>query len=95
MSRQLTFIIACGDENLRSEAMKTRYPDATRRRIRLIFRRQIYVMALTWIIYLISTNYIFKFVEELKAATTHFVQTDAAEAAKNGTLKALAEKNFG
>ena len=52
-------------------------------------------MAPTRIIYLIATNYIFGFDEELRKETHHFVEADAAEAAKSGTLKALVNKHFG
>ena len=78
----------------RSEAIKAAHPD-DKEHIRHILQHQVYGMAPTRIIYLIATNYIFGFDEELKAATHHFVQADAAEAAKNGTLKELVEKCFG
>ena len=44
---------------------------------------------------IIATNYILGFDEELKAETHHFVQADAAEASKNGTLKELVDRCFG
>ena len=47
------------------------------------------------IIYLIAANYILGFDEKLKAETHHFVQADAAEASKNGTLKELVDRCFG
>ena len=78
----------------RSEAIKAAYPD-DKERIRHILQHQVYGMAPTRIIYLIATNYILGFDEELKAATHHFIQADAAEAAKNGTLNALVDKHFG
>jgi len=52
-------------------------------------------MAPTRIIYLIATNYILGFDESLKNETKNFVQVDAAEAAKDGTLEALVDKYFG
>ncbi|MBQ2633990.1 MAG: hypothetical protein IJF88_05375 [Oscillospiraceae bacterium] len=52
-------------------------------------------MAPTRIIYLIATNYILGFDEALKQADHHFVEADAAEAAKTGTLKELVQKHFG
>ena len=57
-------------------------------------------MAPTPIIYLIATNYILGFDEDLKRELTdissaHFVQADAAEAAKEGTLDELVEQYFG
>ncbi len=78
----------------RSEAIKAAYPD-DKERIRHILQHQVFGMAPTRIIYLIATNYILGFDEELKAETHHFIQADAAEAAKNGTLKELVEKCFG
>ena len=78
----------------RSEAIKAVFPD-DRARIRHILQHQVYGMAPTRIIYLIATNYILGFDEELKAETHHFVQADAAEASKNGTLKELVDRCFG
>lgn len=78
----------------RSEKMKTLFPDDGTR-IRHILRRQVYGMAPTRIIYLIATNYILGFDPHLKDETTHFVQADAAQAAKDGTLDKLVEKHFG
>ena len=78
----------------RSEAIKAAYPD-DKERIRHILRHQVYGMAPTRIIYLIATNYILGFDEELKAETHHFVQADAAEASKNGTLQELVDRCFG
>lgn len=52
-------------------------------------------MAPTRIIYLIATNYILGFDEEMKSETKNFVQADAAEAAKNGMLAELVDKCFG
>ena len=78
----------------RSEKMKTLFPDDGTR-IRHILRKQVYGMAPTRIIYLIATNYILGFDPHLKDETTHFVQADAAKAAKDGTLDKLVEKYFG
>ncbi len=47
----------------------------------------------TRIIFLIATNYILGFDPELRCATTHFVEADAA--AKSGTLQALVDRHFG
>lgn len=77
-----------------SQGLKTAFPN-NEERIRHILRHQVYGMAPTRIIYLIATNYILGFDAALKKETTHFVQADAAEAAKNGTLKQLVEKHFG
>lgn len=78
----------------RSEGLKAAYPDEGDR-IRHILEKQVYGMAPTRIIYLIATNYILGFDERLKAATSNFVQADAAEAAKTGQLQALVDQYFG
>ena len=78
----------------RSEKMKALFPDDGAR-IRHILRKQVYGMAPTRIIYLIATNYILGFDPQLKNETTHFVQADAAQAAKDGTLDKLVDKFFG
>lgn len=78
----------------RSEKMKSLFPDDGKR-VRHILRNQVYGMAPTRIIYLIATNYILGFDEQLKDETKNFVQADAAAAAKDGTLEALVEKCFG
>ena len=52
-------------------------------------------MAPTRIIYLIATNYILGFDQALKAETHNFVQADAAEASKAGTLSELVDQVFG
>ena len=74
--------------------MKAAIPDDGER-IRHILRNQVYGMAPTEIIYRIATNYILGFDEQLKQESNHFVQADAAEAAKNGTLAELVNKCFG
>jgi len=78
----------------RSEGLKVAYPDEGER-IRHILQKQVYGMAPTRIIYLIATNYILGFDEQLKNETANFVQADAAEAAKAGTLMELVDKYFG
>ena len=77
-----------------SPGIKAAYPDDGER-IRHILRKQVYGMAPTQIIYRIATNYILGFDETLKSETKNFVQADAAEAAKNGTLEQLVEQHFG
>ena len=77
----------------RSEVIKAAYPEDGKR-IRHILRHQVYGMAPTRIIYLIATNYILGFDEELKAETHNFVQADAAEASKEGTLSKLVDRYF-
>lgn len=78
----------------RSEKMKKLYPNDDER-ICHILREQVYGMALTRIIYLIATNYIFGFDESLKQETTHFVQADSAKAAKEDRLEELITECFG
>ncbi|MBQ9307067.1 MAG: DEAD/DEAH box helicase family protein [Clostridia bacterium] len=77
-----------------SEAMKSAIPDDGER-VRHILRKQVYGMAPTRIIYLIATNYILGFDETLKLESHNFVEADAAEASKNGTLAELVDKSFG
>ncbi len=78
----------------RSKKIKAVYPDDGER-IRHILREQVYGMAPTRIIYLIATNFILGFDETLKHETKNFVEADAAEAAKRGTLQALVDEKFG
>lgn len=78
----------------RSEKMKKLYPDSEER-IRHILANQVYGMAPTRIIYLIATNYIMGFDERFKENNPHFVQEDAAEAAKNGCLAERVNAHFG
>lgn len=51
-------------------------------------------MAPTRIIYLIATNYILGFDETMKAESHNFVQANAAEASKTGTLQELVDRCF-
>ena len=78
----------------RSERMKQLFPDGEER-IKHIFEHQVYGMAPTRIIYLIATNFILGFDDQLKSTGAHFVQADAAEAAKSGTLQELVDEKFG
>ena len=77
-----------------SAAMKEAIPD-NQARIRHIIQKQVYGMAPTRIIYLIATNYILGFDDAMKSENHNFVEADAADAAKNGTLKILVDKSFG
>ena len=77
-----------------SDGLKKAFPDETAR-IHHIIQHQVYGMAPTRIIYLIATNYILGFDESLKEHATHFVQADAAAAAKAGTLQELVDEKFG
>lgn len=80
----------------RSPKMKQLYPDDGER-IRHIMTHQVYGFAPTRIIYLIATNYIFGFDEDLKNTLMerHFKQIDAAEYAKKGTLQEVVQREFG
>ena len=80
----------------RSQKMKELYPDDNER-IRHIMEHQVYGFAPTRIIYLIATNYIFGFSDEIKnnALDKHFKQIDTAQYAKEGTLEELIQDEFG
>lgn len=78
----------------RNETMRQAIPDDNTR-IRHILEHQVYGMAPSRIIYLIATNYIFGFDESLREHALHFVQADAAQASKDGTLEQLVEEHFG
>ena len=78
----------------RSEAIKATYPD-DKERIRHILQKQVYGMAPTRIIYLIATNYILGFDEDLKEEVNNFIEADTAEAAKKGELAELVNECFG
>lgn len=78
----------------RSERMKAYFPD-DEARIRHILTKQVYGMAPTRIIYLIATNYILGFDDRMRVETKNFVQADAAEASKTGTLEQLVNQYFG
>lgn len=78
----------------RSEGLKTAFPDE-KKRIRHILQNQVFGIAPTRIIYLIATSYILGFDHELKDGTHNFVQANAAEAAKHGTLGELVNRYFG
>ena len=78
----------------RSNKMKKLFPKDTDR-INHIIKNQVYGMAPTRIIYLIATNYILGFDEQLKRETHNFVEADAAEASKDGSLEQLVEECFG
>lgn len=88
------YITAIVKRLYRSERMKDLFPD-DKERIRHILTKQVYGMAPTRIIYLIATNYILGFDENLRIETKNFVQADAAEAAKAGILMQLVNKHFG
>ena len=74
--------------------MKAAIPDDWTR-VRHILQNQMNGMAPTRIIYLIVTNYILEFDEPLKEETHNFIEADAAEASKSGTLAGLITRYFG
>lgn len=76
--------------------IKQFYPD-DHERIVHILNHQVYGLAPTRIIYLIATNYILGFDDDIKKDITgdHFKQADAAKAAKEGKLQELVDKEFG
>lgn len=78
----------------RSESIRAQIPDDNER-IKHILTKQVFGMAPTRIIYLIATNYILGFDNNKEIKTNNFVEADAAEAAKNGTLSSLIEKYWG
>lgn len=77
----------------RSSGLKAAFPNE-HDRIRHILCHQVFGIAPTRIIFLIATNYILGFDPSLKAENLHFVQADAAEAAKSGTLQELVSSVF-
>ena len=77
-----------------SDTLRLLYPDDDERR-RHIFEHQLYGMAPSRIIYLIATNYIFGFDEGCDIDRGHFVECDAAEASKDGTLAEKVDEFFG
>ncbi|MEE1324369.1 MAG: DEAD/DEAH box helicase family protein [Bifidobacteriaceae bacterium] len=78
----------------KSDALKAAFPDDDERR-RHIFEHQLYGMAPSRIIYLIATNYIFGFDTGDCIDRGHFVECDAAEASKDGTLSTKVDEYFG
>ncbi len=78
-----------------SNGMKKQFPN-DKDRIDHIISDQVFGMAPTRIIYLIATNYILGFDNELlKNGKHNFVEADAAEASKNNMLEELVEEHFG
>ncbi len=78
----------------RSSKMKKLFPE-DKARIKHILENQVYGMAPSRIIYLIATNYIMGFDEDFKKNNPHFVEEDAAKAAKEGSLKERVDYHFG
>lgn len=69
-----------------SDEMKRLYPDKYDR-LKHIFKKQVYGLAPTEIIYKIATSYILGFDEDVKITKHNFKQIDALPYAKDGTLK--------
>ena len=89
------FITEITKRLFRSARMKELFPDR-KERITHILTRQVFGMAPSRIILLIAKNYILGFDEGVKIlAAGNFVQADAAQAAKNGTLQELVDRHFG
>jgi len=76
----------------RSQKMKKLFPD-DRERLRHIFTKQVYGAAPSRIIYLIATNYILGFDDDVpEDVLAHFVEEDTAELAKNGKMAKFADR---
>lgn len=65
--------------------MKKQFPD-DRERLKHIFEKQVYGLALTEIIYKIATSYILGFDEDTKDIKHNFRQLDALPYVKDGAL---------
>lgn len=77
----------------KSEGLKRAFPDE-KERIRHILEKQVYGIAPTRIIYLIATNYILGFDDELKEVSHNFVEADTVNAAKEGNIKVLLDQCY-
>ena len=79
-----------------SEKMKEKFPDG-KKRLRHIFKHQVYGLAPTKIIYKIATSFILGFDESLKLKKSehNFRQLDALPYAKEGTLEKKLDEIFG
>lgn len=80
----------------KSEKMKEAFPDE-KERLRHIFKKQVYGLAPTEIIYKIATSYILGFDDSLKLHESehNFRQLDALPYAKEGTLEKKLDEIFG
>ena len=89
------FLAEIAKRLFRSAAMKARFPD-DKARLEHIFTRQLYAMAPTRIIHRIVLAYLLDFDPGIRErAKGHFALADAAEAAQEGRLAALAQEKFG
>jgi len=76
-----------------SEKMKEIFPD-DKERLRHIFKKQVYGLAPTEIIYKIATSFILGFEEEISIEDHNFRQVDALPFAKEGTLQQKLDELF-
>ncbi|MCM1175677.1 MAG: restriction endonuclease, partial [Blautia sp.] len=77
-----------------SEKMKKAYPDEAKR-LKHIFKEQVYGLAPTEIIYKIATNFILGFDSNVTITEHNFKQADALEYAKQGNLEQLLDELYG
>ena len=73
--------------------MKKQFPDG-RERLKHIFEKQVYGLALTEIIYKIATSYILGFDEDTKDIKHNFRQLDALPYVKDGALGEVLDKLY-
>lgn len=78
----------------RSPKMKELFPDG-KERLRHIFKKQVYGLAPTEIIYNIAVSFLLGFNEEVADFEHNFRQVDALPYAKNGTLQQKLDELFG
>lgn len=78
----------------KSEKMKKLYPNKEER-LRHIFKKQVYGLAPTEIIYKIATNFILGFNETVTITEHNFKQADSLEYAKEGTLEQFIDELYG
>jgi superfamily II DNA or RNA helicase len=77
-----------------SKEMKRLYPD-DKERLKHIFKKQVYGLAPTEIIYKIATNFILGFNEDVSDMEHNFKQADALEPAKEGQLSQFLDELYG
>ncbi len=77
-----------------SEEMKKQHPD-DKERLKHIFKKQVYGLAPTEIIYKIATNFILGFNDDVADMEHNFKQADALEPAKEGQLSQFLDKLYG
>lgn len=79
-----------------SEKIKEIFPNDNERLLHIL-NHQVFMLAPTKIIYRIATNFVLGFNEDLRKLVdmSHFKCADSAEAAKDGKLQELVDKEFG